>query len=195
MSRGMIYIVAISILMFGGCSTKNPPMKRYLLEPDFSFGRVHSRYSDSSIKISYPNDIIGRSGTNIYYSYNKLEDDSYQNSSWSSSSSQLISSVIVRALEHGKVFDSIVDYRSISTTDYLLESEIYHLYHKIRKDISLSIVAIRFDLIDLSNNRLVKSRRFSYKIPTKSIDAIGYVEATNIALERLSRDLVEWLAK
>jgi len=195
MSRGMIYIVVISILMFGGCSTKNPPMKRYLLEPDFSFGRVHSRYSDSSIKISYPNDIIGRSGTNIYYSYNKLEDDSYQNSSWSSSSSQLISSVIVRALEHGKVFDSIVDYRSISTTDYLLESEIYHLYHKIRKDISLSIVAIRFDLIDLSNNRLVKSRRFSYKIPTKSIDAIGYVEATNIALERLSRDLVEWLAK
>jgi cholesterol transport system auxiliary component len=170
-------------------------MKRYLLEPDFSFGRVHSRYSDSSIKISYPNDIIGRSGTNIYYSYNRLEDNSYQNSSWSSSSSQLISSIIIRALEHGKVFDSIVDYRSISTTDYLLESEIYHLYHKIRKDISLSIVTIRFDLIDLSNNRLIKSRRFNYEIPTKSIDAIGYVEATNIALERLSRDLVEWLAK
>jgi len=195
MSRGLIYIVTISILIFGGCSSKNPPMKRYLLEPDFSFGRVHSKYSDSSIKVSYPNDIIGRSGTDIYYSYSKLEDDNYQNSSWSSSSSQLISSIIVRALERGRVFDSIVDYRSVATTDYLLESEVYYLYHKIRKDISLSIVTIRFDLIDLSTNKLIKSRRFSYEIPTKSVDAIGYVKATNIALERLSSDLVKWLAK
>ena len=41
----------------------------------------------------------------------------------------------------------------------------------------------------------MKSKKFTYKIPTTTIDAKGYVKATNVALDRLSRDLVKWLSR
>ena len=88
----------------------------------------------------------------------------------------------------------MIDYTSLANTDYLLESEVYDFHHKVRKGHSVSVVSIRFDLIDTSDNLLVKSRKFSYEIPTGTVDAVGYVKATNRALEKLSADLVRWLA-
>ena len=102
---------------------------------------------------------------------------------------------IIRALEKSGVFGTVIDYRSIANTDYILESEVYEFYHKVRKDISLSVVSMRFGLIDSSTNELIKSKKFTYEISTDTIDAKGYVKATNKAIERLSRDLVRWLAR
>ena len=106
-----------------------------------------------------------------------------------------MTSGIIRALEHGGVFKSVIDYTSLANTDYLLESEVYDIYHKVRKNLSVSVLSIRFDLINTENNVLVKSKKFSYQIPTETVDAVGYVKATNIALEKLSADLVRWLAQ
>ncbi len=71
----------------------------------------------------------------------------------------------------------------------------YDFYHKVRKNLSVSVLSIRFDLIDTDYNRLVKSRRFTYEVPTETVDALGYVKATNIALEKLTVDLVKWLGR
>jgi ABC-type uncharacterized transport system auxiliary subunit len=87
-----------------------------------------------------------------------------------------------------------LDYNSLANTDYLLESEVYDFSHKVRKDLSVAVVTVRFDLINGADNLLVKSKKFSYEIPTKSVNAAGYVEATNEALERLAVDLTRWLA-
>jgi len=190
------FFLLAGIFLLSGCAFKSAKLQTYTLNPSYRYGKLsHSPYADKSVKVAYPNNIKGKSSSSICFSYSRLEEGNYQNSTWSTSSSQLLTSIIIRALEHGAVFKSVIDYTSLANTDYLLESEVYDLYHKVRKNLSVSVVSIRFDLIDTSDNRLVKSKKFSYEIPTGTVDAAGYVKATNRALEKLSADLVRWLAK
>jgi ABC-type uncharacterized transport system auxiliary subunit len=171
-------------------------MITYTINPNSKIPKVHkSSYNKDTIKVSYPTSIKGKSGSSIYYSYSDIEENSYQNASWESSSSQLLTYSIIRALEESGLFGVVVDYHSTANVNYSLDSEVYEFYHRVRKDISLSVLVMRFDLIDASNNELIKSKKFIYKIPTTTIDAKGYVTATNIALDRLSQDLVKWLSK
>jgi ABC-type uncharacterized transport system auxiliary subunit len=184
------------VLLLSGCAFKSATLRTFTLNPSYHFGKVsHSPYRQKSIKVAYPNSIKGKSSSSICFSYSRLEEGNYQNASWSSSSSQLLTGSIIRALEHGGVFKSVIDYTSLANTDYLLESEVYEICHKVRKGLSVSVLSMRFDLIDTDNNVLVKSRKFTYEIPTKTVDAAGYVVATNRAMEKLSIDLVRWLAQ
>jgi len=187
--------VLAGVIFWSGCAVKSSQLRTFTLNPSYHFGKVaHSPYRSKSVKVAYPSSIRGKSGSSINFSYGRLEVGSYQNATWTSSSSQLLTGSIIQALERGGVFKSVIDYTSLANTDYLLESEVYDFHHKVRKNRSVSVVSIRFDLIDTRDNLLAKSRKFSYEIPTETVDAVGYVKATNKALEKLSADLVRWLA-
>lgn len=194
MTRTITYLI-VSIILLGGCVSKDAPMKTYILNPNLSIKRVYSSYKNNSVKIAYPINIKGKSTTALYFSYSDIEEGVYQNASWSSSSSQLLTGAIIRSLEKGKIFKSVVDYNSQANTDYILESEIYDMYHKIRDKLSIAVVTIRFDLVNTQDNALIKSKKFCYEIATETTDAQGYVKATNSAIEQLSRDLVKWVAR
>jgi len=192
--KSILWITALFFL--GGCSYKTATIKTYTLNPPVQYGKLkHSKYRDKTVKVSYPTSIKGRAGSSIHFTYNTLEEGSYQNAVWSTTDSQLLTYAIVHALEKGKVFKTVVDYTSLANSDYILESRIYDFYHKVRKDLSVAVLTMRFDLIDTDSNRIVKSRKFSYAVPTESVDSKGFVEAMDKAVARLSRDLVLWLAK
>ena len=196
MNRTVKGIILAGVLLLSGCAMKSSEMKTYGLNPDLNFSKLpHAVYRDKSVKIAYPTNIKGKSSSSIYFSYSKIDEGKYQNAIWTSSSGQLLINSIIRSLEKGGVFKMVIDYTSLGNTDYLLESEVYDFYHKVRKGVSVSVLSIRFDLIDTDYNRLVKSKKFVYEIPTQTVDAVGYVKATNIALDKMSLDLVRWLAK
>lgn len=196
MNRVIKGIILASVLLLSGCSMKSSEMKTYGLNPDLNFSKLpYAVYRDKSVKIAYPTNIKGKSSSSIYFSYSKIDEGKYQNAIWTSSNGQLLINSIIRSLEKGGVFKTVIDYTSLGNTDYLLESEVYDFYHKVRKGISVSVLSIRFDLIDTDYNRLVKSKRFTYEVPTQTVDALGYVKATNIALDKMSIDLVRWLGK
>ncbi len=196
MNRVVKTVILTGILLLGGCSMKSSEMKTYGLNPDLNFSKLpHATYRDKSVKIAYPTNIKGKSSSSIYFSYSKIDEGKYQNAIWTSSNGQLLISSIIRSLEKGGVFKTVIDYTSLGNTDYLLESEVYDFYHKVRKGVSVSVLSIRFDLIDTDYNHLVKSKRFTYEVPTQTVDALGYVKATNIAMDKMSFDLVKWLAR
>jgi len=191
----MRYIILILFLLYG-CSTKTEAIKRYSLNPSIKIDRYRaSKYKNRSVKIAYPTSIRGLITKKIRYSYNDLEDGSYNNSRWSSSSSKLLMNIFIKAIERSDIFNSVVEYTSLVDTEYLIESEIYEFEHKVRDKSSLAIVSIKFNLVDMSNNSLVKSRKFTYSIPTKTTDARGFVEATNIALSKITIDMLNWLRR
>ena len=196
MNRVVKTVILTGILLLGGCSMKSSEMKTYGLNPDLNFSKLpHATYRDKSVKIAYPTNIKGKSSSSIYFSYSKIDEGKYQNAIWTSSNGQLLINSIIRSIEKGGVFKTVIDYTSLGNTDYLLESEVYDFYHKVRKGVSVSVLSIRFDLIDTDYNHLVKSKRFTYEVPTQTVDALGYVKATNIALDKMSLDLVRWLAR
>jgi ABC-type uncharacterized transport system auxiliary subunit len=193
MNKIAVWIVVM--IIFGGCGLKTATVQTFTLDPRPQFGQIyHSNYYSKSVKIAYVTSIQGKTSSDICYSYDNLKEGSYQNAHWNTTGSQLIGSGIVRAIDQSKVFRSVVDYNSIANTDYLLESQIYEFCHKMHNNLSVSAVTVRFDLIDMQTNRLVKSKKLSYNIPTGTVDADGYVKATNRAFEQMSGDLIAWLA-
>ncbi len=183
----MKYIL-ILIILLTSC-TKVPPMNYYSLNIKLLVKKHYIK--DKTITISYPISTKEPLGKSLYYSYSNIELDRYNSSIWSSSLYKLLHYNISKA--SNMVFKNVVDYSSLARSDYRLESSVEEFYHKVRPNLSLSIVTIKFTLIDSDSKRIIKSKRFSYQIPTTTKDARGYVEATNKALSRLLNDLIIWL--
>ncbi len=192
----MRYIVALIVsIVIVGCSTKESPLRRYTLNPTIDIPKISSSpYRTKSIKVAYPTSIKGVVTKRMRYSYSDIEDGTYNSARWSRASSKILLSSYIKALESSGVFGAILEYTSLADSDYLLESEVYEFYHRIRGDISLSVVSVKFNLVDVTDNRLIKTHKFTYQIPTPTLNAQGYVEATNIAVGKICRDMVVWLA-
>jgi len=184
------------LLLLTACSMKTTELHIYTLNPSLDIHKhSNSSYSSSSVKVAYPSSIKGIISKRMIYTYDDLEEGTYANAQWSTASSKLLMNSFIRVMEKSRVFASTLEYTSLAHTDYLLESEVYEFYHKVRKNLSVAVVSIRFNLIHSQSNTLIKSRKFSYQIPTETVDAQGYVKATNKAVEKISKDLVQWLAR
>jgi len=189
----MRYIITILTLYFLTSCKEVPPIHNYTLNPKLNISKYYNaKFKNKTITVAYTSSINEALGRSIIYKYNDIEIDRYNNSKWSNNINKLITSSISRAIYKSKLFNSIIDYTSSANSDYILESRIYDFYHKVRDNLSLSVVSIEFHLID-SNDRVIKSHKFSYKIATTTKDARGYVQATNIAMEKLLIDMILWL--
>jgi cholesterol transport system auxiliary component len=96
-------------------------------------------------------------------------------------------------LSNSKVFKAVLADNSTLKENYRLESNIFSFEHRVRGKESYADVSMQFTLIDADTGKLVKSKRFSYTEPTPSVDAEGYAKATNIVIQRLGKDLIEWI--
>ena len=184
----------LSILIIGvlGC-TKEPALKTYSLDIS-PVGTVQGNtYKSKSIKVIYPEGLKNKISQKMNFSYSSTERGIYQNSEWSDSMSKLLQGTFIEVLDESRLFRVVLSDASRANEDYRLESTVFAFEHRVRAKESHAIVSIQFNLINVETGRVVKSKRFTYKEVTPTIDAKGYVTATNTALSRLSKDLVTWI--
>jgi cholesterol transport system auxiliary component len=189
-SKQLAFIIILIGLL--GC-TKEPAMKVYSLDiPTVS--AVHSSaYKNKSIKITYPQSLRNKISQKMNFSYSSIDSGNYQNSEWSNNMSKILQGTFIEVLDGSKLFKVVLSDTSTVKEEYRLESTIFAFEHSVRGTASDAIVSIQFNLISTETGSLIKSKRFSYKEPTPTMDAKGYVAATNVAVSKLSRDLVVWL--
>jgi len=186
--------IAFIIILIGllGC-TKEPALKVYSLNTP-SMDAVHSStYKNKSIKVTYPQSLKDNISQKMNFSYSSMDSGHYQNSEWSNNMSKLLQGTFIEVLDESKLFKVVLFDTSTAKEDYRLESTIFAFQHSVRGTASHAIVSIKFNLISTETGSLLKSKRFSYKEATTTTDAKGYVAATNVAVSRLSNDLVAWL--
>jgi len=184
----------LTLFLLSGCAIKeSKPMAEYTLSANPVSSLSSSRYKNKTIKVSYPDSLKEKLTRDINYSYSLSERGVYQNSQWSNALPYLVQGSVIEALEQSRLFKGVLPFSSTAYEDYRLESTIYDFSHHVRGEASYAIVSIQFSLINTDSGQLIKTKRFSYKENTQTLDARGYVEATNRAMARLSRDLVEWL--
>jgi len=181
------------LLGLGGCSSKQTPLQVYTLNVQSDVTVSQSKYRQKTIKVSYPQSLKSKINEKMYYSYSSTEEGAYQNSQWSNNIGKLLQGAFIESIEQSKLFKAVLPYTSTAGDDYRLESTIFAFSHQVRGKESHALVSIQFALIDTDTGRLIKTKRFSYRIPTKTTNAKGYVEAINIAISRLGKDLVQWL--
>lgn len=190
----MKYIIWIAIFLFlQGCSVKQSPMKAYTLHGDTNQKAYGYKFKDKTIKVAYPQGLKEKMGRNMQFSYSDTEQGSYQNSQWSNTVGQLLQGTFIQTLQQSELFRGVFSYTSTVQADYRLESTIFDFSHRVRGNASDAIVVVQFSLIDTDSGQMVKSKLFSYAMPTVTTNAKGYVDATNVAMSRLSRDLIVWL--
>ncbi len=184
----------LAFFLLSGCSFKDSgPITEYTLLAKPVSPVSSSRYRNKAIKVSYPDALKEKLSRDINYSYSLSDRGAYQNSEWSNAVPRLIQGSVIEALDQSRIFKGVLPFSSTAYEDYRLESTIYDFSHHIRGEESYAILSIRFTLIDTSTGRMTKTRKFFYKEYTKTVDARGFVDAANIAMSKLARDLVNWL--
>jgi cholesterol transport system auxiliary component len=190
----MKYIIWITIFLWlQGCSTKEPPIKEYTFNSATNQISNSFKFQDQTIKVSYPQSLKEKMTQKMRFSYSDAEQGSYKNAQWSNTLGQLLQGIFIETLQQSRLFKGVISYTSIAQEDYRLESTVFDFSHKIRNGVSNAVIVVQFSLIDTDTGKMIKSKLFSYAVPTASTDAKGYADATNVALGTLSRDLIVWL--
>ncbi len=188
------FFLIVSLFVLSGCSLKEAaPLKVYTLNSGTVAPVSHSKHRHQTIKVSYPQALKEKLSNGMSYSYSSSERGEYQNSQWSNNAGKLIQGNIIQILVQSRIFKAVLPYESTAGEDLRLESTVFDFSHHVRGEASYAIVSIQFNLINTNSGKLIKTKRFTYKENTQTLDARGYVEATNRAMVRLSRDLVVWL--
>lgn len=185
--------LALMILCLSGCSSKQVALDTYTLAIPPSKRLLGSKFKNSTLKVSYPKSIKEKSTYKMQYSYSNTEQGYYQDSQWSNNLGKLLQGVLMQTIENSHAFKAVLPYSSTALEQYRLESNIFDFSHHVRAKLSYAVVSIQLNLIKRDSGRLLKSKRFSYRVATPTTDAKGYVKATDIAIGRLSNDMIEWL--
>ena len=184
----------VSLFVLSGCSLKEAaPLKVYTMDAGNISPVSYSDHRHQTIKISYPQTLKDKLSNEMSYSYSGSERGEYRNSQWSNNIGKLIQGNIIQILVQSRIFKAVLPYASTAGEDLRLESTVFDFSHHVRGEASYAIVSIQFNLINTDSGKLIKTKRFSYKENTLTLDAKGYVEASNRAMVRLSQDLVVWL--
>ena len=77
--------------------------------------------------------------------------------------------------------------------DLLLETELVEFYHDASGEPGQMRLALRAELVDLKQRKLLGRRVFEQHVPLASFDAAGAAQAANLAVSRTLDDLSAWL--
>ncbi|WP_296749465.1 ABC-type transport auxiliary lipoprotein family protein [Thiobacillus sp.] len=78
--------------------------------------------------------------------------------------------------------------------DVLLDTVLIEFYHDAASEPGQVRLALRAELVDLKQRKLLGRRVFEQQVPVPSYDAAGAAEASNLAVSRALDDLTAWLA-
>ena len=191
MTHSKILILGTMIALLG--CTKAPALKVYSVNvPDIQVTKNH-HYSTKTIKVTFPQSLREQMSQKMNFSYSNNDRGTYQNSEWSNNMSKLLQGTFIEVLESSRLFKAVLSNSTTLKTNYRLESNVFAFEHRVRDTQSHAVISMQFTLINADTGVLVKTKRFSYSEATPSINAEGYASATNVALARLSKDLVGWL--
>ncbi len=194
MQKTYAAMIIVLILFLGGCAMKEaPPLNLYTFDTGKVTPSTYSGYRNRVIKVSYPQTLQEPISDKMAFSYGGGDRGYYQNAQWANNLGKLLQGDIIQTLQQSRLFKAVIPYASTAQEDLRLESTIYDISHHIRGEESYAVVSIGLSLIDTQTGRLVRTKRFSYREPTPTIDAKGYVAATNRALERFNQDMIRWL--
>ena len=189
----MKFILIFILLWLSGCSSKQASLKVYTLDAPKAVETSSSKFRNKTIKVSFPQTLKEKISSKMRYSYSMSEQGAYLNAQWSNNIGKLLQGTVIQTLEQSRLFKAVLPYESTAGEDYRLETSIFDFSHHVRGTSSHAVVSIQFSLINTYTGRLIETKRFSYRESTPTLDAQGYVIATNVAVDKLSRDLVHWL--
>ncbi|HEX5670037.1 MAG TPA: ABC-type transport auxiliary lipoprotein family protein [Sulfuricurvum sp.] len=190
-----IFTTVITAFIITGCSTTSPQISEYTLTTEKPQAQ-HSTSETSSKTLQYqrikaPASLSSKS---ILYIKNDQEIGSYLYSTWIDSPVIMMERSTLGALQESRLFANVIPIYSQTKGDYVLESDLNALYHRILDTTSSEgTIDITYRLIDLNTRQCIESKRFVVTNPSDTQDAKGGVKALKKSMEILNGQIVLWL--
>ena len=102
--------------------------------------------------------------------------------------------MIETRLDESGLFGAIVAGSSDIRTDLRLDSEVLSLQQEFEDGTSNVTLAVKVNLVKVSNRSLINSRTFSYRVAADEQNAEAGVVAANLATERFLDDLARFVS-
>lgn len=125
------------------------------------------------------------------YVLKRYELDYYAASQWADTPARMIGPLLAGALERTGAFGAVVRSPSAVPGDLRLQAEVVRLAHSFTTRPSRVELALRVELVDAREKRVLAARLIEETEPAPSEDAYGGVRAANAALERALARIVE----
>ncbi len=188
----MRYIFIAIAIIFMGCSGTQKSIDEYTILAN-SYISNDTKKATKSLSVATIKTTPSLMSKDLIYLYSSGEVGSYAYSRWSDSPTMMLERILMQKLQQSQIYSYITPSASISSADYILESNLDRFSHLIEGKNSFGVIKIELRVIDISQKRVISQKEFDIKIPSKSIDAKGAIEALQRGSNELGDEIIEWL--
>jgi cholesterol transport system auxiliary component len=176
-----------------GCMRESePPMRTYAFHMPSVSHIMRSPYRTQVLKVSYPVSVKFSAGDKMVYDDNGRR-GAYLNTRWANDLGTMLQGTFIDAFSRSGAFKAVVPYDSLVTEDLRLETVVYDVVYRVRGDKGDVFLSIEATLVDGKTGKLVKSKRFTYDVPTETVGPDAYAQTLDRITASLVRDMLKWL--
>ena len=205
---GRFVAACITLSLLGGCSSLLPtpavPPSLFTLDDGslalVSPARVSVPVSAPSVApatliINTPKAAAGYGTSHIVYARRTQEIEYFAFSLWVDTPAQMLTPLIVRAVERTGAFQAVVAAPTSASSRFRLDTEIIRLQQDFSVAPSRVRLTVRAVLIDTSTKAVVARREFDASVASTSEDTYGGVIAAQAVTQRVLTELAGFCAE
>lgn len=181
----------------GGCLSPRgdaPPMHTYQLSLDTASGEGRpADVTGSVLLVGQPQPHPGFESPRMVYLMRPYELEFYATNQWTDSPARLFAPLLVQSLSQTGTWRAVVALPGSVRGDYRLDSSGFIVQQEFLRQPSLVRMALRGQLVDLKESRVVSTKLFEVEEPAPSEDAYGGVLASNRAAAAMLAQITSWL--
>ena len=193
-----IFFITFISLFFVACSTTYPAITQYrIATPDVTSEALAKSCKKETLKVSQVFVKSSLMSKKMKYIVGAYKEYAYNESEWAEQPNKALSDVIVTTLQDAGIFANVVSYKSFSSSDYTLETNVAAFTQHFTADEKHSFVkiAMSFSLIDNATGLVVASKDIVKTKETQNTNAQSGVIALNELLTVTLREMQIWIAK
>jgi cholesterol transport system auxiliary component len=185
-------------LALTGCMgvNDNAAPRRYLLETPALAAPRAAHPTAPLLALSQPQAAPGFDSVGMIYLRQPARVEAYAQSAWVDTPARMLLPLLARELENSGHFSGVIVTPGAPVSgEWRLDTEILRLQQEFFSEPAQVRLVVRAQLFDLSQRRLLASQVFEILEPAASADAAGGAAAANRAVERLLRQVLEFIAR
>jgi cholesterol transport system auxiliary component len=189
-----------AVFLLAACSigpSESRAPTTYLLDPQIVFktSPANPNWSASAmLLVSPPRPQAGFDTARMAYLRRPHEVSYYAFNQWADTPARMLMGLLAQAMERTDLWRAVVQMPSPVPADYRLDSDNLVLEQQFSSTPSRVRLALRVQLIDIKQQRIIGTRDFEVVEDAPSDDAYGGVIAANRATAKLLEHLATWVS-
>lgn len=186
----------VAACLLSGCSVLPKPepvaMNQYLLEytpAEMATGSVDAM---PVLIVTTPRAHGGYDTHRIAYMEQAFGLRYYTRSRWADTPSRMLAPLLADAIQATGQFQALYAVPGSIAADYRLDTELIRFHQDFTQQPGVVHITLRAQLVDLRENRVVRTQQFNIVEPTTANDSYGGVVAANRAVSQLLNEVAQF---